>query len=62
MLRDAGLVTLRQDGRKRFYRADRRRMGPLDDYLQSMWAIKLDALAGLAEVAERNATSEGRTK
>jgi hypothetical protein len=28
-------------------------MGPLADYLQSMWATKLDALAELAEAAER---------
>lgn len=53
VLRDFGLVTLRQDGKKRFYRADREGMGPLADYLQSMWATKLDALAELAEAAER---------
>jgi len=53
VLRDAGLVTLRQDGRKRYYRADREAMGPLADYLQAMWATRLDALAALAEQAER---------
>ncbi|AVZ72864.1 transcriptional regulator [Streptomyces lunaelactis] len=52
VLRDSGLVTLRQDGKKRFYRADREGMGPLADYLQSMWATKLDTLAELAEAAE----------
>ncbi|WP_328923804.1 metalloregulator ArsR/SmtB family transcription factor [Streptomyces sp. NBC_00190] len=58
VLRDCGLVTLRQDGKKRFYRADREGMGPLADYLQSMWATKLDALAALAEAAERGEARE----
>jgi DNA-binding transcriptional ArsR family regulator len=55
VLRDAGLVTLRQDGRKRYYRADRERMGPLAEYLQTMWNTRLDTLAELAEEAERTA-------
>ncbi|MFB7217857.1 ArsR/SmtB family transcription factor [Streptomyces sp. NPDC002596] len=54
VLRDAGLVTLRKDGTKRFYRADREALGPLADYLQAMWGARLDALASLAEAAERN--------
>ncbi|MFG1665312.1 ArsR/SmtB family transcription factor [Streptomyces sp. Y7] len=54
VLRDSGLVTLRQDGKKRFYRADRENMGPLADYLQSMWAARIDTLAELAEAAERD--------
>ncbi|MCX4984317.1 helix-turn-helix transcriptional regulator [Streptomyces sp. NBC_00572] len=54
VLRDAGLVTLRKDGTKRFYRADREALGPLADYLQAMWATKLDTLARLAEEAERS--------
>ncbi|MFF9013610.1 ArsR/SmtB family transcription factor [Streptomyces sp. NPDC014870] len=57
VLRDTGLVTLRKDGTKRFYRADREVLGPLADYLQAMWATKLDTLARLAEEAERNETS-----
>ncbi|MER7768439.1 metalloregulator ArsR/SmtB family transcription factor [Kitasatospora sp. NPDC096140] len=52
VLREAGLVTLRQEGRKRYYRADREALGPLAAYLQSMWAEKLDVLAELAEAAE----------
>ncbi|MBT2398306.1 helix-turn-helix transcriptional regulator [Streptomyces sp. ISL-100] len=59
VLRDHGLVTLRQDGKKRFYQADREGMGPLADYLQSMWVTKLDTLAELAEAAERTEESEG---
>ncbi|MGP3924931.1 ArsR/SmtB family transcription factor [Streptomyces sp. 8N616] len=58
VLRDAGLVTLRQEGRKRFYRADRDGMGPLADYLQAMWTSKLDVLADLAEHAEHAENAE----
>lgn len=59
VLRESGLVTLRQDGKKRFYQADREALGPLAAYLQSMWATKLDTLAELAEAAERAERSEG---
>ncbi|MER5686179.1 metalloregulator ArsR/SmtB family transcription factor [Streptomyces sp. NPDC002205] len=58
VLRDSGLVTLRQDGKRRFYRAEREAMGPLADYLQSMWATRLDTLAELAEAAEAAERSE----
>ncbi|GAA3782334.1 ArsR/SmtB family transcription factor [Streptomyces chiangmaiensis] len=56
VLRDSGLVTLRREGKKRFYRADHEALGPLADYLRSMWSAKLDTLAELAEAAEQ----EGR--
>jgi DNA-binding transcriptional ArsR family regulator len=52
VLRDSGLVALRREGKRRFYRADRESMGPLADYLQSMWATRLDTLAELAEATE----------
>ncbi|MCX5209060.1 metalloregulator ArsR/SmtB family transcription factor [Kitasatospora sp. NBC_00240] len=58
VLRDAGLVTLRQDGRRRYYRADQDAMGPLAAYLRTMWATRLDALAELAEQAERAGGTE----
>ena len=53
VLRDAGLVTVRRDGKKRFYRADQEAMGPLADYLRAMWGTRLGTLADLAEQAER---------
>ena len=52
VLRDAGLVTVRQEGTRRFYRADRVALGPLADYLESLWGGQLDRLAALAEAAE----------
>nr|WP_134007597.1 metalloregulator ArsR/SmtB family transcription factor [Streptomyces sp. 846.5] len=60
VLREAGLVTLRQDGRKRYYQADQEAMGPLAEYLRAMWATRLDALASLAEQAERALEAEGK--
>ncbi|WP_052439229.1 ArsR/SmtB family transcription factor [Streptacidiphilus jiangxiensis] len=53
VLRDAGLVVVRKDGTKRYYRADRAGMGPLASYLESMWVSSLDTLAALAEEAQR---------
>jgi DNA-binding transcriptional ArsR family regulator len=58
VLRDAGLVLSRKEGTKRYYRANRDGMGPLADYLESMWSANLDALAVLAERAERETERE----
>jgi DNA-binding transcriptional ArsR family regulator len=52
LLRDAGLVTVRRDGKRRLYRADHDRLGPLKPLLESFWADQLDRLAALAEEAE----------
>src|SRR5689334_13942963 len=52
ILREANLVTVRRDGTRRFYRANRDQLGPLAAYLEQMWAGHLDRLAGLAEAAE----------
>ena len=53
LLRDAGLVTVRRDGKRRLYRADHDGLGPLKKFLESFWADQLDSLAALAEEAER---------
>jgi DNA-binding transcriptional ArsR family regulator len=54
LLRDAGLVTVRRDGKRRLYRADHAQLGPLKDLLESFWHENLDRLAALAEDAERS--------
>jgi DNA-binding transcriptional ArsR family regulator len=56
VLREANLVTVRRDGTRRFYRANRDGLGPLAAYLEEMWAGQLDRLAGLAEAAEMGET------
>jgi len=53
LLREAGFVTVRRDGKQRLYRADHDRLGPLTSFLESFWAGQLDRLAALAEEAER---------
>src|SRR5215218_4368408 len=52
VLREAGFVSVRRDGTRRLYRADRDALGDLADVLQRMWADTLDELATLAEQAE----------
>ena len=52
VLRRAGFVSVRREGTRRFYRADRERLGDLAVVLQRMWASTLDELATLAEEAE----------
>ena len=52
VLRQAGMVVVRRDGTRRFYRANREALAPFASLLQQMWASQLDTLADLAEQAE----------
>lgn len=56
VLRDAGLVTVRPDGRRRLYRAARDAMGPLAATLEAMWVDRLGRLREVAEELEREET------
>ncbi len=49
VLKEAGLVIERREGRQRLYRADRDALGPLATMLEQMWADDLDRLAALAD-------------
>ena len=49
VLRDAGFVSVRRDGRARLYRADRKALGPLRPMLEKYWSQSLDRLVGLIE-------------
>jgi DNA-binding transcriptional ArsR family regulator len=53
VLRRAGLIVVRRDGTKRFYRANREVLQPFAGLLEQMWASQLDRLAELAETQER---------
>lgn len=53
VLRDAGLVFERRDGKRRLYRADRVALKPLEAVLRAMWEADLDVLGDLAEQEER---------
>jgi DNA-binding transcriptional ArsR family regulator len=50
VLRDAGLVSCRPDGRRRLYRARRRALGPMRGPLETHWADALYRLKVLAEL------------
>lgn len=49
VLRGAGFVSVRREGRARFYSADRKALGPLRPLLERMWTDSLDRLARLVE-------------
>jgi DNA-binding transcriptional ArsR family regulator len=49
VLREAGLVHERRDGRLRLYRADPAPLAELRGWLESYWAERLDALKALAD-------------
>jgi DNA-binding transcriptional ArsR family regulator len=53
VLKEAGLVRERREGTRRLYRADRVALRPLESYLRSMWARKIDRLRLLAEAEEK---------
>ena len=57
VLEAAGLVARREEGRFRFYSAKRDEMGPLGEWLESMWD---DALARLKRHAESEHARFGR--
>jgi DNA-binding transcriptional ArsR family regulator len=52
VLRAAGVITERRAGTRRYYRADRKALGPLKRVLRDMWEADLGRLAREAE-AER---------
>lgn len=49
VLRDAGYVTVRHAGTRRYYQTDKERLGPLRPALELMWAQTLADLAGAIE-------------
>jgi DNA-binding transcriptional ArsR family regulator len=54
VLREAGFVRVRAEGNKRFYRADRERLGPLAQALEAMWSDTLEQLAAAVEDEQRS--------
>jgi DNA-binding transcriptional ArsR family regulator len=49
VLKNSGLITERRQGTHRYYKADRRALGPLEVVLRQMWARDLGRLRQLAE-------------
>ncbi len=53
VLRDMGLVSVRQDGNHRYYRTRKENLGPLRQVLEDMWSDSLDELVRKVESDER---------
>jgi DNA-binding transcriptional ArsR family regulator len=53
VLKTSGLITERREGTHRYYRADRRALGPLEMVLRQMWSKDLGRLKQLAEEEAR---------
>ena len=49
VLKNSGWITERRQGTHRYYKADRRALGPLEVVLRQMWARDLGRLRQLAE-------------
>ncbi len=49
LLKNSGLITERRQGTHRYYKADRRALGPLEAVLRQMWSRDLGRLRELAE-------------
>lgn len=56
VLKEAGLVAERRDGRRRYYHADADTVGALAPILKQMWNDDLDRLVGLAEAESAEGT------
>ena len=53
MLRDAGLLVVRRDGNRRYYRVDFARLAHVQAALDDMWAARLPELKRVAEAHAR---------
>jgi DNA-binding transcriptional ArsR family regulator len=53
VLKNSGLLTERRAGTHRYYRVDRRALGPLEAILRQMWTTDLGRLKQLAEQEAR---------
>jgi DNA-binding transcriptional ArsR family regulator len=62
VLRSTGFVTVRPQGNRRFYRADRRALGPLAQVLEAMWSTSLDRLADAVEADPNPPRAAKRTR
>jgi len=52
VLDDAGLLERRAEGKQRFYRVRKEALGPLQEWLESMWSEGLGRLKQLAEIED----------
>ena len=53
VLREGGLVSVRREGTRRYYRAEREALGDLRAYLEAYWKDRLSRLKDEAELEAR---------
>lgn len=62
VLHDAGLVSVRADGNRRYYHARREGLTEVWKYIDEMWTDRLSKLKDVAEQADRAHSPETRAK
>jgi DNA-binding transcriptional ArsR family regulator len=62
VLHDAGLVSIRPDGNRRYYRARREGLAEVWKYIDEMWTDRLAKLKDVIEQAERDRPPEPRAR
>ena len=60
VLHDAGLVSIRPDGNRRFYRARAEGLSDVWQFVDEMWTDRLARLKAVAERAEHGASARQR--
>jgi len=61
LLRDAGLMHVRVDAKRRLYRVDLQRLAEVRAALDELWGDRLDALKTRAETPKRQPQRQGRS-
>jgi DNA-binding transcriptional ArsR family regulator len=62
VLYDAGLVSMRAEGNRRLYRAEREGLTEMREFIDAMWTDRLEKLKQAAERAERAQQPRRRPK
>ena len=62
VLREAGVLEVRKDGRRRLYRVRREALGPLASVLEEMWTGNLRRLKATAEFEEKRHARKRRSR
>jgi DNA-binding transcriptional ArsR family regulator len=62
VLREAGLLSERRDGTRRFYRAEPRALAGLRDFLNEFWTDRLERLRLAAELEQQRRDKRGKRR
>lgn len=62
VLREAGLLSERRDGTRRFYQAEPQALGGLRDFLNQFWTDRLERLKLAAELEQQRRDKRGKRR